>query len=798
MAREVFFFRPTSIPGCQLWLDAADTTTLSLSGSNVTQWNDKSGNVNNAFVTTSANQPTYANNRLTFSGEQYLLTPLNSRIEAQTLFAVVSTSATETSQRAVLGQNGVGLRGGYSFYLATGGSLIQRVHTWGGDPGFNGAVLTRNQVFLYGATVVSSTGSGVLYANGSVSASGSVASLASSAFTYIVGAGLAEGGEPLQGTLSELLLWNSVLTTSQRQLIEGYLMHKWGLVGSLPSNHPFKITSPLSGLPLALLPSPRFQLTNRLQFTPRQIPDCALWLDAADYSTLSLSGANVTQWNDKSGNGNNTVKNISYAAPTYANTGLNGRPTLTFATSLLQTPSLNPSASFTSGGTDTTIFAIVSTTVDGGSVAGSLFGLSTTDNNYVSRSPWGGGRKIVDIGSRMDFSFITNGNYMLSIMRIGPDMSMFLNGTLIGSAWVGFSSLVTTTSQPLNIGLGTIASANWFPGSLSEFIIYKNGASTLQRQQVEGYLAWKWGLQTNLPVSHPYRRRNPLILPAVALNSLPQLKEATFNPRTISACVMWLDATDLNGNGTQLRNGSFVSTWVDKSGSGNNATTFNNLFPTFFSRSIYTKLPFVQFNATNWSNNTVTNVTVMSLPNFQNTLSVSCFYVCLANATHFPANYMRPLFLYKGVFGGVQVYLETGPSQVGITLGNPTIDRRVSVTGVGNTVFLNSAVFNSAARTFSGGQNGTNTTLSTGLSSWNETMTTPGSWRSISLGAYFDTSLLNFQNAGFNGELYEVLMFNTPLTTFQRQQVEGYLAWKWGLEANLPSTHPFKRFPPSP
>jgi hypothetical protein len=28
--------------------------------------------------------------------------------------------------------------------------------------------------------------------------------------------------------------------------------------------------------------------------------------------------------------------------------------------------------------------------------------------------------------------------------------------------------------------------------------------------------------------------------------------------------------------------------------------------------------------------------------------------------------------------------------------------------------------------------------------------------------------------------------------------VEGYLAWKWGLQGNLPPNHPYKLFPPSP
>lgn len=50
-------FTPTSITGCKLWLDASDTSTISLSGSAVTQWNDKSGNGYNFTQSTSTNRP---------------------------------------------------------------------------------------------------------------------------------------------------------------------------------------------------------------------------------------------------------------------------------------------------------------------------------------------------------------------------------------------------------------------------------------------------------------------------------------------------------------------------------------------------------------------------------------------------------------------------------------------------------------------------------------------------------------------------------------------------------------------
>jgi hypothetical protein len=52
-------------------------------------------------------------------------------------------------------------------------------------------------------------------------------------------------------------------------------------------------------------------------------------------------------------------------------------------------------------------------------------------------------------------------------------------------------------------------------------------------------------------------------------------------------------------------------------------------------------------------------------------------------------------------------------------------------------------------------------------------------------------------NTTINMNYYELLFYSTTLTTTQRQQIEGYLAWKWGLQSNLPANHPYVLFPPS-
>ena len=45
--------------------------------------------------------------------------------------------------------------------------------------------------------------------------------------------------------------------------------------------------------------------------------DLALWLDAADADTITLNGSNVSQWDDKSGNGRNVSQAVAAQQPAY-------------------------------------------------------------------------------------------------------------------------------------------------------------------------------------------------------------------------------------------------------------------------------------------------------------------------------------------------------------------------------------------------------------------------------------------------------------------------------------------------
>ena len=66
-----------------------------------------------------------------------------------------------------------------------------------------------------------------------------------------------------------------------------------------------------------------------------------LWLDAAVDSTVIQSNGLVSQWMDRSGNGNHATQTSSSVMPTYLATGMSGFPAINFSSDKLLFPSLN-------------------------------------------------------------------------------------------------------------------------------------------------------------------------------------------------------------------------------------------------------------------------------------------------------------------------------------------------------------------------------------------------------------------------------------------------------------------------
>ena len=112
-------------------------------------------------------------------------------------------------------------------------------------------------------------------------------------------------------------------------------------------------------------------------------------------------------------------------------------------------------------------------------------------------------------GTAGPFSINTSTTYFVDSMFDGTTHTAYLNGS-------NAASVSTSTNFSIYLfGIGFQAyqivspSADYWVGYINEVIVYNTALTTTQRQQIEGYLAWKWGLQASLPSGHPYQNSAP-------------------------------------------------------------------------------------------------------------------------------------------------------------------------------------------------------------------------------------------------------------------------------------------------
>jgi hypothetical protein len=228
-------FSPLSIPGLQFWYDANDQTSMTFSGSIVTQWGDKSGNSRNLNQNSGA---TFATNSLVFTGGQSYNAANSANLLRNTFFSIFVVERVNTGAYlfgdTVAGRTGGSLHVGYR-------SLTNLTFAfWSSDleiTSISGSGVTRIWSF-----VLPGTGNRFVNLNGSlIGTFGNNAQLTSFDTLQVGGV---FNGERYNGTMFEIVGYTGSLTTLQNQQVEGYLAWKWGLQGNLPANHPYKNAPP--------------------------------------------------------------------------------------------------------------------------------------------------------------------------------------------------------------------------------------------------------------------------------------------------------------------------------------------------------------------------------------------------------------------------------------------------------------------------------------------------------------------------------------------------------------------------
>ena len=215
------------------------------------------------------------------------------------------------------------------------------------------------------------------------------------------------------------------------------------------------------------------------------------WYDAADLATIATASGAVTDWRDKSGNGRNLTQSTAAQRPTYTANGFNNRPAINYGAAQ------NTNRLSWTGAA----FSPVRT-----------FGVAH----------WEGPNPFTGYSGLLSFNYAGNSDLFLAEVSnqwFGA-RQIFLNGndpiatplpTIQSPFLWGDNEAASAGRTFMWIGADRNENNRGWRGKIAEVVITLLVPTLQERRTIEGYLAWKWGLDANLPANHPYRNRPPLI-----------------------------------------------------------------------------------------------------------------------------------------------------------------------------------------------------------------------------------------------------------------------------------------------
>ena len=773
-------FNPATITGITLWLDAKDPYNNGImpsNGSVLNTWYDKSGIGNNGTSSSGVTYSTTGFNNLPafsitnlFNKANFFTGSMSNTNTTMTIFAVALMSSSSTGSGRVIGfSNGNGVNdfnnSGFMGFLRQSGT--------GFGPYRNGAYVSNNppsystpylwECWYDGTSEYATVQVGNSTAVGNANSSGNFAIT-----YYCIGnnPNTGDGNGPMTGYISEIVVYNTCLSITDRQKMEGYLSWKWGLQNNLPTSHPYYSASPTSptvtsitqtSLPSSslsvstLLSAPIITSVSYVTSTTALINFTAPTGSAIGTTYTAIAGGNTygtasypSTFVLVSGLSSNTSYSFNIKANNAAGTSLASNAQIVFT---LPTAPTNITLGVVSDSAINVWFDIPTGT---GTITN--YTATSSPSNYIYS-----GTSIPLVATGL----LPNTAYTFSVSATNSQ------GTSIPSSYVGPSTTFSVPNSPIGLYISSVT-----PATIT--IAFAPPVGT-----VVSYIAKTttglYGYSTSSPITISNLSTNTaytISIAAVGLSGTSVYSStitatttivsnvsgiSTFNPSTISGLFLWLDA-----NTNVLTTGSNVYQWNDRSGSGYNFVQSSSSSQPL-TGSTYNNLQLLNFTSSRYMQNTT-----MSFPAPPYTI-FSVGYTTVAGYGRLIAGYPDG-YLFFGTGSGVTQYStfvgNGGWNDVSTDVPGTSVSSMClmemtnSGTSTGLIPYVNGTALNA--------KNGTANTCT---------------------GLYLGTSGGGGQP--WSGYVGEILMYNSVLSTNNRQSIEGYLAWKWGLQASLPSSHPY-------
>jgi hypothetical protein len=298
----------------------------------------------------------------------------------------------------------------------------------------------------------------------------------------------------------------------------------------------------------------------------------AAWYDASASNTVTASVGKVSRWADKSGSGNHATNGAAATQPGTGTRTIGGRNAIEFGL----------------GGTKR--FLAMSNSVD--FVDRCVIGVFAIDTTGVSAQFIGspdGSNKQIGYGTNRWRIAAAGNNWIngatgdvatTNTYDNAPHMVSYEGGSTLKFFIDGAQDLSTEGREnTAAYGLQTLgmfspsASTAFFDGLMGELIILASIPSPGDRQMLEGYLAHKWGIASNLPSNHPYKSAAPGTASVPIANSAPTAISETAATLHASlgaagtnyAVYVYYGTSDRGTNAGLWTSSAYVGSWTNVS-----------------------------------------------------------------------------------------------------------------------------------------------------------------------------------------------------------------------------------------
>ena len=249
-------------------------------------------------------------------------------------------------------------------------------------------------------------------------------------------------------------------------------------------------------------------LTASVPWTPADISTTA-WYDAADAGTITESSGAVSQWNDKSGNGNHAAQGSAADQPATGG-AINGVNAIDFnplsSTKQYLTTDLEQL-------TTVSIYLVIDPTARGINGYGAAIGANAAGHGQNSGLFWP--LEQYATGTERNDVYYTDST-LDKVFCNGIEDSANHNFEPVILSHQGTSLPTANLKYLIGNRAASLQSGFAYMGLMGEIIICPQEHDLATRQKMEGYLAHKWSLEANLPVNHPYKELAPGSPAAVA------------------------------------------------------------------------------------------------------------------------------------------------------------------------------------------------------------------------------------------------------------------------------------------